>query len=119
MADMLEWGANWLKGMVGLHAVQDISVRCDGTWIETTASLVDEAGRIIPGQVALVTEHTKFMFETTQVASKGIVFKRNTIVRWGAQDYQVVLQGGAWWTYNDVFKQHIVVNTKHVSDSNS
>lgn len=112
--DMLNWGAAWLTGMVGAHTTQTVIVSTDGTDYETVATLVDEAGRLIPATVGLTVEHTKFMFEAATLASLGITFKRNTLITWGTNAYQVVQEGNKFWHYNDAYKKHIVVTAKHV-----
>lgn len=112
--DMLNWGATWLTEQTGLHAQQSVTVTTDGTATVIPASLVDEAGRLIPATVGLTTEHTKFMFEAAIVASLGVTFKRNTLITWGTNMYQVVQEGNKWWTYNDVYKKQIVITAKHV-----
>lgn len=112
--DMLEWGASWLTQMTGLHLQQDVVVTTDGVAVPIAASLVDESGRLLPGTVNVATEHTKFVFEAAVVASLGINFKRGTLITFGNENYQIVMEANRWWHYNDVFKKQIVIAAKHV-----
>jgi hypothetical protein len=119
VADLLSWGASWLKEMAGTHCSQVVVLTINSLEYEVTASLVDESGRVLPGPVNLVSEHTKFLFSTSELVSKGAVLSRNTIITWGDSQYQLVMQGNKYYTYNDVYKQNIVVAAKHVLDADS
>lgn len=112
--NFLEWGANWLQGVATQHTEVEVTVSNDGVSYQANATLVDEQGRMLPGNLPLVVENTRFMFRAAQVASLGIVFKRNTIITYGSQNYEVVPQSNRFWVYNDVFKKHVVVDTKQV-----
>ena len=116
---MLAWGASWLEHMAGVHCGQLTTLTINSIEYEVTASLVDEAGRVLPGPVNMTTEHTKFMFNASELASKGVVLSRNTLIAWGANQYQLVMQGNQYYTYNDVYKKNIVIAAKHVLDADS
>lgn len=114
--DMLQWGASWLQNMAGTHAAQQVQLVRNGVPILLNASLVDEAGRLLPGPSNLKTEHTKFMFSANEIAAKGVVLDRATTVIWNNSNYQLVQEGNRWYTYNDAYRKNIVVTAKHVSD---
>lgn len=117
--DMQEWGASWLREMAGTHCGQTVTLTVNSVEYQVTASLVDEAGRVLPGPVNLTTEHTMFLFDASELVSKGIILNRQTLITWGDNQYQLVMQGNKYYTYNDVYKKNIVVAAKHVLDSDS
>ncbi len=117
--DHLKWGADWLSSMVEENAEQTVFVGYEGNLQETTASLVDESGRVLPGPASIVTEHTKFLFESAKFATLGLTIKRGMLIRWDTQYYEIVQDGNKWWTYNDPFKRKFVVAAKHVTITTS
>lgn len=112
--NILKEGADWLKTTVYNHTMETVTVTVDGTEHSLRAALVDEEGRILPGTVPTVTEHTRFMFERSAILAASIAFKRNTLITWSGYNYQVVFRNNKPWTYNDTFKTHIIVDAKHV-----
>lgn len=116
---MLAWGAEWLSEISKTSAVQTVQVTTGNVTATLDATLCDEAGRLLPGQTGVKTEHTKFLFETADVANAGITFIRGTTIVWNDSTYKVVADGNRFWTYNDAFKRKIAVSTKHVSLSDS
>jgi hypothetical protein len=118
MPDMLSWGANWLSDITALHAVQQVTITDTATGAlpsSINAILADEAGRLLPGTVNVRTEHTVFLFESSDIAASGITFKAGTSIVLGENAYEVVKDSGKFWTYNDVFKRKIKVSAKHVT----
>ena len=58
----LKRGADWLSKITELHTDDDVQVGYVGNLKDCTASLVDEAGRLLPGAANVRTEHTRFLF---------------------------------------------------------
>lgn len=114
--DMLEWGADWLSDWSKDHASFPVYLVSGNTRAQINATLVDEAGRVIPQEVKTKTEFTRFMFNTGELASTGIAIRRGLRIEWGDNIYEVALNGSQLFTYNDAYKKQTVVDTKHVSD---
>lgn len=114
MFNMLKWGADWLSTM-DQWTTETVTV--NGT--EILAVIADTEGRLLPGKVPTFSQHTVFLFESTEVASKGIVFRRGTYIVWNDSHYELVAENNRFWSYNDAFKRKIVVKTKHVSITTS
>lgn len=112
---VLKRGADWLSKITELHTDDDVLVGYVGDLKPCTASLVDEAGRLLPGQSNTRTEHTRFLFESSKFATLGFQIKRGLLIVWAGHYYEVVQENNKWWTYNDTFKRKIVITTKHVS----
>jgi hypothetical protein len=113
--NLLKEGVDWLKDMTVIATEETVTVNSHGVEVETKASLVDEEGRLLPGQVAVKTEHTMFLFRTELVTLHELDFQRSTLITWSGNTYQVAASNNKFWVYNDPFKTHVLVRTKHVS----
>lgn len=114
--DLLEWGAEWLAEQAKTHASFKVTLVYNDIRTEISASLVDEQGRVIPQEVKLRTEFTKFLFNTGELLNCGVPIRRGLIIEWGSKKYEVVINGARIFNYNDSYRKTIVVETKHVSD---
>lgn len=120
MTSFLTWGADWLNEMSDEHT--SVSVVCswrdnNAIWSKTVlADLVDEEGHIIRSDVKARIENTQFMFNTSAITENAIPLMRGLRITWEGSVYEVVLQGGKSFFYNDAFMRKVVVVTKHVSD---
>lgn len=119
MSDMLEWGADWITGMVREHVSQTVTVTwtvSDVEYSETlSASLVDEAGRVLRNEVKSKVENTYFLFETSEVEEKAVPLFRGLRINWNSNLYEIVTVGSSLVSFNDAHKRGTVVATKHVS----
>lgn len=120
MTNFLKWGAEWLSEMTKVSTDEPVEIGYHETGFKSSsASFVDESGRLVPGPVAVRTEHTKFLFESSELARLGIAIKRGLLIKWNSNYYEVVQDGNKWWNYNDTFKRKIVIATKHVTNTTS
>lgn len=118
MTDFLEWGASWLSEMSDEHA--SFTVTC--SWrnnhedvSETLlANVVDEAGNLIRTAINARVENTMFMFNRSEVEEKGIPLQPGLQIQWGDAQYELVMLGSKTKTYNDTYRNKVVVATKHV-----
>lgn len=115
----LTWGADWLNEMSTEHT--SVPVVCSWTDNELVskavlADLVDEEGNIIRGDVKARVEHTRFMFNKSVIDDNAIPLRRGLRITWEGSVYEVILQGGKSFFYNDAFMRKVVVVTKHVSN---
>lgn len=116
--DMLRWGADFLHDQAKTHASQLVEV----SWKENDvlkqesmqASLVDEEGHIVREEVKLKTEHTFFMFATSDLVSKSVPLKRGLRIQWGNEFFEAVIRGSKCYFFNDAFQFNTVIATKHV-----
>jgi len=116
MFDMTKWGADWLENQVKASVNQEMTLSWGNTSVTIPGCLVDEEGRVLPGgSVKVMTEHTKFMFATEDIVGRGVPLKRGVVINYAGQSYEMVATTGTsnCWTYNDVHRKFIVVNTKH------
>jgi hypothetical protein len=118
MTDFLSWGASWLTEMSNEHA--SFPVTCswtvNGSLVSKTinASMVDEEGNVIRADVKARVENTLFMFNTADIEGNVIPLQRGLRIQWDDSVYEVVILGSKSYFYNDVYKQKVVVATKHV-----
>lgn len=118
--NFLKRGAEWLSKITEKHTDEPVEIGYHDTGFKPTqASFVDEAGRLVPGQVNVRTEHTKFLFEASRLAALNITIKRGLLIKWNNNYYEIVQDGSRWWNYNDTFKRKIVISAKHVTISTS
>lgn len=119
MTDQLDWGASWLNEMTNEHASFEVTCSWTNGDMDVSetllASVVDEEGNIIRQDTKVQVEHTRFMFNTSDVQEKGIPLKRGLRIQWGSTLYEVVILGSKSYWYNDTYRQKVVVVTKHVS----
>ncbi len=113
---MLGWGADWLSDMANKKCRVDVQLRWDDTAANLKATIVDEAGRVINNEVKTRTETSRFMFDSGELASSGVPIRRGLIIRYADSDYEVVMEAGRFYHFNDVYQKQTVIVTKHVSN---
>ena len=116
--DYLEWGADWITDQSQQFASQDVTVSWTESGITRTelmkASLVDEDGRVIRGQVRAAIEYTYFMFVNQDLINKDVPLERGAFIEWDSKQYEVVIGKNKNVSANDTHQRTIVVGTKHV-----
>lgn len=123
MTDFLEWGADFLLEMSETHTRQDVTL----TWtvsgqpvtLQTTASLVDEDGRLIRTEIKEKIENTFFLFSTSDLLEGSVPLRRGIKVSWGDQSFVTVVQGNKCYYYNDTHQRTTVLITKHVPNTDN
>lgn len=114
--DMLEWGANWLKGMTNDHTAQEITL----SWnlggeeftLTITGSIVDEAGRVLYSDQKTQIENTLFLIDSVKLV--GVPIGRGLRITWSGNNYDCVMQGGRYYFFNDTHRKQTVIVTKNV-----
>lgn len=113
--DILDWGIDWLHKQQQLSVNETLLL----TWTTGTrsvfGSLVDEAGRMVPGQGAkTITEFTRFLITTSQLVDVPLV--RGLMVTWKSHNYELTPDGIKCWYFNDALRRGTILVTKHVSN---
>lgn len=114
--NVLKWGSEWLSSITAMHTESAVLLKWGNYQKLSSATLVDEQGRVIPQEVKVASEFTRFMFNTGVLVATGAPLRRGLIIVYDNQEYEVVVDGGKAFYYNDQYRKHTIVVTKHVQN---
>ena len=120
MTDFLDWGASWLTEMTDEHVSFTVTCSWSVDGVETSntlrANVVDEAGNLVKAAVNVRLENTMFLFNRSEVEEKAIPLLPGLRITWGSTLYELVKMGSKTNTYNDTYRNKVLVATKYVTD---